>query len=153
MPTRMLSRTIATSFQFLCILTVAAAVAARLGKAMKGAVAFRFEEATHRTTRWIDRCIKAHARPTEQNLFGIVQGGLDTDLRRISIQQLSERKLPGYAIGGLAGGEDKSQFCRSVSTLSSPSVSMSVSRFHMQDSEAKGSAVLGRQSPVHCSMS
>lgn len=37
----------------------------------------RFEEATHRTTRWLDRCIAAHGRPTEQNLFAIVQvGGL-----------------------------------------------------------------------------
>ena len=34
----------------------------------------RFEEATHRTIRWIDRCIAAHARPREQALFGIVQG-------------------------------------------------------------------------------
>ena len=45
-----------------------------------------FEEATHRTTRWLDRCISAHGRPHEQNLFGIVQGGLDPELRRISIQ-------------------------------------------------------------------
>ena len=74
--------------------------------------AHRFEEATHRTTRWIDRCIAAHSRPTEQNLFGIVQGGLDAELRCTSIQQLSERDLPGYAIGGLAGGEDKGQFWR-----------------------------------------
>jgi hypothetical protein len=33
----------------------------------------RFEEATHRTTRWLDRCIAAHKRPNEQNLFPIVQ--------------------------------------------------------------------------------
>ena len=33
----------------------------------------RFEEATHRTTRWIDRCIAAHGRPAEQNLFAIAQ--------------------------------------------------------------------------------
>ena len=46
----------------------------------------RFEEATYRTTRWIDRCIKAHSRPTEQNLFAIVQGGLDPRLRAISIK-------------------------------------------------------------------
>lgn len=46
----------------------------------------RFKEATHRTTRWIDRCIAAHARPQEQNLFGIVQGGLDRELRDISIK-------------------------------------------------------------------
>lgn len=44
-----------------------------------------FEEATHRTTRWIDRCIAAHARKHDQNLFGIVQGGLDPELRRISL--------------------------------------------------------------------
>ncbi|KAK9811227.1 hypothetical protein WJX72_000278 [[Myrmecia] bisecta] len=74
----------------------------------------RFEEATHRTTRWVDRCIRAHARPTEQNLFGIVQGGLDRNLRNISLRGLVERDLPGYAIGGLAGGEDKESFCRVV---------------------------------------
>lgn len=33
----------------------------------------RVEEAMHRTIRWIDRCIAAHKRPKEQNLFGIVQ--------------------------------------------------------------------------------
>eukprot|EP00199_Chlamydomonas_sp_CCMP681_P002077 CAMPEP_0119108094 /NCGR_PEP_ID=MMETSP1180-20130426/13465_1 /TAXON_ID=3052 ORGANISM="Chlamydomonas cf sp, Strain CCMP681" /NCGR_SAMPLE_ID=MMETSP1180 /ASSEMBLY_ACC=CAM_ASM_000741 /LENGTH=427 /DNA_ID=CAMNT_0007093677 /DNA_START=136 /DNA_END=1419 /DNA_ORIENTATION=+ len=74
----------------------------------------RFLEATHRTTRWIDRCIGAHKRPTEQNLFGIVQGGLDPVLRRISAAQLVERNLPGYAIGGLAGGESKDDFWRMV---------------------------------------
>jgi tRNA-guanine family transglycosylase len=34
----------------------------------------RVEEAMHRTLRWIDRCIAAHKRPHEQNLFGITQG-------------------------------------------------------------------------------
>jgi tRNA-guanine family transglycosylase len=34
----------------------------------------RMEEAMHRTLRWIDRCIAAHKRPNDQNLFGIVQG-------------------------------------------------------------------------------
>jgi len=38
----------------------------------------RFEEACHRTLRWLDRCIAANANPDTQNLFGIVQGGLDT---------------------------------------------------------------------------
>jgi hypothetical protein len=33
----------------------------------------RFQEATFRTTRWIDRCIAAHTRPEHQNLFAIVQ--------------------------------------------------------------------------------
>jgi len=74
----------------------------------------RFEEATHRTTRWIDRCIAAHSRKTEQSLFSIVQGGLDPRLRDISLQGLIERDTPGYAIGGLAGGEDKRSFVKIV---------------------------------------
>ena len=77
--------------------------------------AARFEEACHRTLRWIDRCIAAHARPSEQCLFGIVQGGLDVShggLRDICLAGMLERDahLPGYAIGGLAGGEVKSSF-------------------------------------------
>ncbi|KAL8131099.1 uncharacterized protein LOC141674777 isoform X1 [Apium graveolens] len=74
----------------------------------------RIEEAMYRTLRWIDRCIKAHKRPDEQNLFGIVQGGLDPRLRDICVKGLVERNLPGYAIGGLAGGEDKDSFWRVV---------------------------------------
>ncbi|XP_025804633.1 queuine tRNA-ribosyltransferase catalytic subunit 1-like isoform X2 [Panicum hallii] len=49
-----------------------------------------------------------------QNLFGIVQGGLDPVLRDICVRGLVERNLPGYAIGGLAGGEDKDSFWRVV---------------------------------------
>ncbi|XP_062027643.1 uncharacterized protein LOC133743660 isoform X1 [Rosa rugosa] len=74
----------------------------------------RIEEAMYRTLRWIDRCIAAHTRPSEQNLFGIVQGGLDPVLRDICVRGLVERNLPGYAIGGLAGGESKDSFWRVV---------------------------------------
>lgn len=79
----------------------------------------RFTEACHRTLRWIDRCISAHSRKGEQNLFGIVQGGLDVSpggLRDICLQGMMQRDpdLPGYAIGGLAGGEDKTHFWRVV---------------------------------------
>lgn len=38
------------------------------------------------------------------------QGGLDERLREVSLQGLVARDTPGYAIGGLAGGEDKSSF-------------------------------------------
>ncbi len=80
----------------------------------------RFVEATARTLRWIDRCIAAHSRPNEQNLFGILQGGLDVSpggLRESCLRGMLERDahLPGYAIGGLAGGEDKESFWRVVS--------------------------------------
>ncbi|XP_024521803.1 queuine tRNA-ribosyltransferase catalytic subunit 1 [Selaginella moellendorffii] len=74
----------------------------------------RVEEAMYRTLRWIDRCISAHSRPRDQNLFGIVQGGLDPHLRDICVKGMVERNLPGYAIGGLAGGEEKDSFWRVV---------------------------------------
>ena len=42
-----------------------------------------------------------------QSLFGIVQGGMYTDLRRESAERLVELDLPGYAIGGLSVGEPR----------------------------------------------
>ena len=48
----------------------------------------RMEEAMNRSLRWLDRCIKAHSRKSEQNLFPIVQGGLDPKLREISAKGL-----------------------------------------------------------------
>ena len=75
----------------------------------------RMKEATERTIRWLDRCIAAHKRPTEQNLFAIVQGGLDPDLREWSLTETIKRDTPGFAIGGLSGGESKDQFWRVVS--------------------------------------
>jgi queuine tRNA-ribosyltransferase len=77
----------------------------------------RFEEATFRSVRWLDRCIIAHQRPREQNLFAIVQGGLDLTpggLREQCVTEMVKRDLPGYAIGGLAGGENKDTFWRVV---------------------------------------
>ena len=76
----------------------------------------RFEEATHRTIRWIDRCIRAHSRPHHQALFGIIQGGVDSTLREACLRRMLKRDawLPGYAIGGLAGGESKDAFWRVI---------------------------------------
>ena len=62
------------------------------------------EAATHRTYRWLKRCIDAHQR-SNQALFGIVQGGVYLDLRRAAAAQLVELDLPGYAIGGVSVGE------------------------------------------------
>jgi queuine tRNA-ribosyltransferase len=42
-----------------------------------------------------------------QALFGIVQGGMYADLRRESAERLVEMDFPGYAIGGLAVGEQR----------------------------------------------
>ncbi|MEM6314506.1 MAG: tRNA guanosine(34) transglycosylase Tgt [Planctomycetota bacterium] len=63
------------------------------------------ETALDRTLRWASRCIDAHARPDDQALFGIVQGGLHRDLRLHCAAELAELDLPGYAVGGLAVGE------------------------------------------------
>ncbi|ORX78979.1 Queuine tRNA-ribosyltransferase [Basidiobolus meristosporus CBS 931.73] len=75
----------------------------------------RLEEAMHRSIRWLDRCIKAHKNPETQNLFAIIQGGLEPELRKHCIKEMVARDLPGYAIGGLSGGEEKDQFWRIVS--------------------------------------
>jgi queuine tRNA-ribosyltransferase len=82
--------------------------------------AARFEEATQRTIRWLDRCIAAHKRPHDQNLFAIVQGGLDPKLREWCLDEMLKRDkhLPGYAIGGISGGEEKNAFWRVVEQVS-----------------------------------
>lgn len=58
-----------------------------------------------RTTRWLERCIKAHQRPKDQALFGIIQGGTYPHLRKQSAREICSFDLPGYAIGGLSVGE------------------------------------------------
>ncbi|MET0787274.1 MAG: tRNA guanosine(34) transglycosylase Tgt [Paenisporosarcina sp.] len=60
-----------------------------------------------RTSRWAERCLEAHARPQDQGLFGIVQGGEYENLRRQSAADLVSMDFPGYAIGGLSVGEPK----------------------------------------------
>jgi queuine tRNA-ribosyltransferase len=66
------------------------------------------EAATLRTTRWAERCRRAHRR-SDQWLFGIVQGGVVPELRSRSARELVALDFAGYAIGGLAVGEQKPQ--------------------------------------------
>ncbi len=67
--------------------------------------------ATERTHRWARRAADAHRRladgPTrlDQVLFGIVQGGVDVELRAQSAAVISELGLAGHGIGGLSVGE------------------------------------------------
>jgi queuine tRNA-ribosyltransferase len=63
-------------------------------------------EAVRRTTLWATRQ-RAAPRAYGQLLFGIAQGGSDAELRRRSIAELSELHFDGYALGGLAIGEDR----------------------------------------------
>jgi queuine tRNA-ribosyltransferase len=61
--------------------------------------------AVDRTLRWADQCLQAHARPNDQSLFGIVQGGTNQALREQCAAKLIDMNFPGYAVGGLAVGE------------------------------------------------
>lgn len=70
------------------------------------------KKSIERTSRWAERGLKAHRRPHDQGLFGIVQGGFYEDLREISAKETVARDLPGYAIGGISVGEPKDEFVR-----------------------------------------
>lgn len=74
----------------------------------------RFKEAMHRSVRWLDRCLSAHKRPDSQLLFPIIQGGLNEELRRDCLRDMTARNVPGFAVGGLSGGECKDDFWRMV---------------------------------------
>jgi queuine tRNA-ribosyltransferase len=67
------------------------------------------EKAVRRTSAWAKRCRDAHPDDTQQALFGIVQGGIFEDLRNESAAALREVDFPGYAVGGLAVGESKTE--------------------------------------------
>lgn len=84
----------------------------------------RIKEATNRTLRWADRCIAAHKNPHRQNLFGIVQGHLDPELREYSLAEMIHRNFPGYAIGGLSGGEEKPAFWKVVEQCTRPATGL-----------------------------
>jgi queuine tRNA-ribosyltransferase len=65
----------------------------------------RAAAAIERTLRWAQRCKAAHARPSDQALFAIVQGGTDPALRERCRKELVGMDFDGYALGGLAVGE------------------------------------------------
>src|SRR5205823_4287436 len=66
------------------------------------------QAATERTHRWAARCKAAHTR-VDQALFGICQGGLFADMRRSSAHTMADLDFPGYGIGGLSVGEEKTK--------------------------------------------
>ncbi len=66
------------------------------------------QDATERTHRWAERSLRAHGRP-DQALFGIVQGGLEPDLRAESTRYIASLPFDGICLGGLAGDETPAQ--------------------------------------------
>jgi queuine tRNA-ribosyltransferase len=61
-------------------------------------------DAMERTLRWSERALEAHRRD-DQALFGIVQGGVDPELRAESASRTAALGFPGFGIGGLSVGE------------------------------------------------
>lgn len=71
-------------------------------------------EAVDRTLRWAKECKEHHERLKAESgksplLFGIVQGGLERDLRQKCAEELIAIGFDGYAIGGLAVGETEKE--------------------------------------------
>lgn len=73
-------------------------------------------EAFERTHRWLERCIAEYDRLTKDLsdeekplLFGVVQGGLDRDLRKKSLEIVQNSSVGGVAIGGLSVGETREE--------------------------------------------
>lgn len=72
------------------------------------------KDSCERTYRWLKRCIEEHERLNalpdtvnpEQMLFGINQGGTYPDLRIDNMKKIAALNCDGYAIGGLAVGEE-----------------------------------------------
>jgi queuine tRNA-ribosyltransferase len=62
------------------------------------------QDATDRTHRWAERSLTAHRRP-DQAMFGIIQGGLDPELRAASTRFVASMPFDGLCVGGLAGDE------------------------------------------------
>jgi queuine tRNA-ribosyltransferase len=73
-----------------------------------------------RTHRWLDRCLAWHegSGPARQAVFGIVQGGVHEDLRRLSAERVSAAAVDGLAIGGTLG-RDKEEM-RGVIGMTTP---------------------------------
>lgn len=82
-----------------------------------GATETEVRQAMDRTHRWAQDCFDVHqASPTGaasgQALFGIVQGGTFENLRDESARAISAIPFHGYAVGGLAVGENKEDMYR-----------------------------------------
>jgi len=74
------------------------------------------EIAMERTHRWAERCLTVKTR-SDQALFGIIQGGVNPDLRIASAQFIASLPFPGIAIGGLSVGETKDEMYATLDLL------------------------------------
>lgn len=73
----------------------------------------QLNKAVERTIRWAQECKEAHSNQS-QMLFGIVQGGINPDLRSHCADELVKLGFDGYAIGGLSVGEGHADMIQTV---------------------------------------
>jgi queuine tRNA-ribosyltransferase len=73
--------------------------------------------AMERTHRWAERSLAARTR-NDQALFGIIQGGVNPDLRVASTQFITSLPFQGIAIGGLSVGETKDEMHATLDLIS-----------------------------------
>jgi queuine tRNA-ribosyltransferase len=73
------------------------------------------EKSMHRTHRWLERCLAWHAEhgPAGQSVYGIIQGGVDHELRIESTATVAHSGCDGIAIGGSLG-KDQAQMLEVV---------------------------------------
>jgi queuine tRNA-ribosyltransferase len=79
-------------------------------------VAAEVAVAMERTHRWAERCLVARTR-ADQALFGIVQGGVDVELRRQSVGAIAALPFDGIAVGGLSVGESKAEMASTLDVV------------------------------------
>ncbi len=77
------------------------------------------ERSMHMSIRWGDRCLAEFERHDNgaQSVYGIVQGGVYSDLRRFSAEYTADRPFFGTAIGGCLGGSDTEMYDVAASTV------------------------------------
>ena len=73
-------------------------------------------EAMQRTHRWAERSLAARGRP-DQAVFGIIQGGVDAELRRASTEVIAALPFDGIAVGGLSVGEPKAEMAATLEVV------------------------------------
>ena len=73
-------------------------------------------DAMERTHRWAERSLAARGRP-DQAVFGIVQGGIDPELRRASVTAVRALPFDGIAVGGLSVGESKAELTAALDVV------------------------------------
>jgi queuine tRNA-ribosyltransferase len=71
------------------------------------------------THQWAERSKKVWEECHSGLLFGIIQGGLDLDLRKRSLEYIASLDLPGMAVGGLSVGEGQKEMLAVLNGLSS----------------------------------